>query len=75
MVVDGIRASMLPLRRRHFSDKCTDPQLKGTRSYLKEMLAPPERDDANAHNVDLINKAFASWENAASDTRLDPLPL
>ena len=60
---------------RHFSDKCTDPQLKGTRSYLKEKLAPPERDDANAHNVDLINKAFAYWENAASDTRLDPLPL
>ena len=60
---------------RHFSDKCTDPRLKGTKSYLKEMLAPPERDDANANNVDLINKAFASWENAASDTRLDPLPL
>ena len=60
---------------RHFTNTCTHPRLKGTRSYYNKMMAPPERDDANAHNVDLINKAFASWENAASDTRLDPLPL
>ena len=61
---------------RHFSDKCTHPTLKGTRSFYKQrLMVPPEQDNADAHNVDLINRAFASWENAASDTRLDPLSL
>ena len=61
---------------RHFSDQCTDPKLAGTRSFYKEkMMPPPEADDADAKNVDLINAAFAAWENAASNDRHDPVHL